>query len=323
MSSLFIVGNGFDIAHGFKTSFNKFKQWLCDEYGAAVSEEVIEIPEYQTNYKGLDHYDNNKMAVYFYNLIYSILGDDWNDFESSLPKLDWAAYIEATVEELKWAGTYDLQDLVHIAENIASQLRDMAFILKDRLFRSWARQIKIANSRKLANELKSIIESDECFFLDFNYTDTLELHYGANNVCHIHGRASNHDELIVGHASLYEWPNEDEYDRNFYMMETYGYIDAICRGYRKDTERAFLKHLSFFESLTNITDIYVHGFSFSPVDIYYLDRLFQYISSKKIKFHLHSYQKKDWGIYKTKLVALGARPDNIVPFRLKELSDTE
>lgn len=323
MSSLFIVGNGFDIAHGFKTSFNQFKQWLCDEYGAAISEEVIEMPEYQTNYKGLDQYDNSKMAVFFYNLIYSILGDDWNDFESSLAKLNWKAYIEATVEELKWAGTYDFQDLVGIAESTALQLRDMAFILKDDLFRSWAQQIEITNPRKLANKLKYIIESDECFFLNFNYTDTLELHYGVNNVCHIHGRASNRDKLIVGHAGQYEWPSEEEYDLNYYMMETYGYIDAICRGYRKDTKEALWRHLAFFEGLTNITDIYVHGFSFSPVDIYYLDKLCHYISFKNIKFHLHSYSKKDWSIYKAKLVELGARPDNILPFRFKELSDTE
>lgn len=164
MSSLLIVGNGFDMAHEFKTSFSKFKQWLCDEYGAVVSEAVIEIPEYQTNYKGLDQYHNNKMAVFFYNFIYSILGDNWNDFESALPKLNWAAYIKATVEELKWVGTYDSQDLVNIAESIAVQLRDMAFILKDCLFRSWAQQIEITNPRKLANKLKSIIESDECFF---------------------------------------------------------------------------------------------------------------------------------------------------------------
>lgn len=107
------------------------------------------------------------------------------------------------------------------------------------------------------------------------------------------------------------------------MMQTYDYINAICEGYRKDTEQAFLKHLSFFDSLTNITDIYVHGFSFSPVDIYYLDKLFHYISSKKIKFHIHSYRKKDWSNHRAKLIVLGARPENIVPFRLEELSDTE
>ncbi len=323
MSSLFIVGNGFDMAHGFKTSFNQFKKWLRDEYGADVSEEIIEIPEFQTNYKRLHQYDSKNMAIFFYNLIYHILGDDWNDFESALPTLNWEESIEASVEGLKYAGDFEPQDLIDIAEEYASKLRDMAFILKDHLFRSWAQQIDIKNPTKLSNKLKSIIETDECYFLNFNYTDTIELQYNVKNVCHIHGRATNHDELIVGHAGQYKGPSEEEYDRNYYMIETYGYINAICEQYRKDTERAFLKHLSFFESLTNITDIYVHGFSFSPVDIYYLKKLFQLINPRKTIFHLHSYQKKDWSIYRTKLLELGAQIDNIIPFRFEELFDTE
>lgn len=321
LSSLLIVGNGFDISHGFETGFNQFKQWLCVEYGAAIPEEVIEIPEYQTKYKGLEQYDNNKMATFFYNLICSVLGDDWNDFESALPKLDWAAYIEATVEELKWAGSYEHQDLVRITEDVASQLREMAGILRDNLFRSWARQINISNPIKLSNELEAIMKAEECFYLNFNYTDTLELHYGANNVCHIHGRVSNHDELIIGHAGRYQWPNED--DGKCYMIKAYSYINDICEAYRKDTEQAFSKHLSFFKHLTNITDIYIHGLSFSSVDRYYLDRLSSNLNFKKIKFHLHSYHKKDWDIFKTKLVVLGAKSNNVVPFRFQELSDTE
>jgi hypothetical protein len=179
------------------------------------------------------------MAIFFYNLIYKILGNEWNDFESALPTLNWAEHIEASVEELKFAGYFEPQNLIYIAEDIASKLSDMAFILKDDLFHSWAQQINITNPNKLANELKSIIETDECYFLNFNYTDTIELHYGVKNVCHIHGRASNYDELFVGHAGQYKWPSE-EYDRNYYMIQTYGYIKAICEGYKKDTKRAFL-----------------------------------------------------------------------------------
>ncbi len=323
LSSLFIVGNGFDMAHGFKTSFNQFKKWLCDEYGTDVSEETIEIPEFQTNYKRLHQYNSQKMAIFFYNLIYHILGDDWNDFESALPTLNWEESIEASVEELKYAGDFEPQDLIHIAEDFASQLSDMAFILKDDLFRSWAQQINIKKPNKLSNQLKSIIETNECYFLNFNYTDTIELHYNVKNVCHIHGRATTNDGLIVGHAGQHKGSSEEEDDSKFYMMHTYGYINAICEQYKKDTKHAFLNHLSFFKSLTNITDIYVHGFSFSHVDIYYLEKLIQFINSKKTIFHLHSYHKKDWSIYRTKLLELGAQIDNVVPFRFVELFDTE
>ena len=32
MSSLFIIGNGFDIAHGIPTAYKEFRNWLLEQY---------------------------------------------------------------------------------------------------------------------------------------------------------------------------------------------------------------------------------------------------------------------------------------------------
>ena len=32
MSNLFVFGNGFDIAHGFDTSYDDFKKWFSGKY---------------------------------------------------------------------------------------------------------------------------------------------------------------------------------------------------------------------------------------------------------------------------------------------------
>ena len=49
------------------------------------------------------------------------------------------------------------------------------------------------------------IEKEDSFFINFNYTDVLEMLYKIpeERVLHIHGRSSKHEHLIYGHnASL-------------------------------------------------------------------------------------------------------------------------
>lgn len=75
MKKLFIIGNGFDIAHCLLTSYEDFKKYLCNEYldGRDISEgEISEAPISNIGPKGDDIYDMERLPI-FSSVLYHIL----------------------------------------------------------------------------------------------------------------------------------------------------------------------------------------------------------------------------------------------------------
>lgn len=311
MSKLFIIGNGFDLAHGFSTSYNNFKEWMCENFNAK-DYELIKLPQYNTNYKRIEVYDES-MAKFFYYLICDIIGENWSDFEYSLSSLNWYSAIKET---LSWDSKGI--DIINDAEAAAFQLRDCAHVLIDDYFPKWVRQIDISSPLVISKELKSLITDDD-YFLTFNYTDTLEQYYGVDNICHIHGQSSKNDRLIVGHGNE-TWNVKLDEDPIFDGSQVFSYIEAINNGFRKDTSRVLSDKIDFFNSLENITDVYIYGFSFSLVDMYYISRLRYVIQDEDIVFHIHSYDKKDLYKYFEEVRKAGFTNNKIKEFEIKDLT---
>lgn len=59
MKNLYIIGNGFDLAHSLPTKYSNFKEYLISKYQIDEETErnVFITPAYQTNYKGLEVFD--------------------------------------------------------------------------------------------------------------------------------------------------------------------------------------------------------------------------------------------------------------------------
>ncbi|MBE5977903.1 MAG: hypothetical protein E7249_02050 [Paenibacillaceae bacterium] len=310
MSNLFVFGNGFDLAHGFDTSYDDFKIWLSEKYDES-SDSYESFPKYNTNYKRFESFSFESMSYFFYNLIYNVVGSDWRQFEAALSKLDWVSIIENEC----YGSNY--KERMFQAEDIAVQIRDFAHVLKDSLFKSWAEEIDISHPKSISEELIGLIDNEHDYFLNFNYTDTLEKHYNINNVCHIHGQSSKHDSLIVGHSG------KDKIEFDSYLTITYSYIRQIYEDYRKDTKNIYKKHMDFFNKLynNNITNIYIHGFSFSDVDMFYLKKIALKLDTSVVRIHLHSYLEEDFEGFKKKLIRCGFHNINIIQFRLSDIND--
>lgn len=47
MARLFIIGNGFDLAHGFKTRYSNFRNWMMEQLieAGVTMEQLEEVPE--------------------------------------------------------------------------------------------------------------------------------------------------------------------------------------------------------------------------------------------------------------------------------------
>ena len=167
---LYIIGNGFDIAHKMPTGYGDFRRWLIDNNRIDV------IQELQNAYP-------------------KKINDDyllWSDFEEALGEYDLESVINWS-----WESLYLTES------SIGGQLfDDPYFFLNTQLpdiinevFSRWILSIPIATTK---SDYRIV---QDALYLTFNYTDTLEQLYQIpeSNVLHIHGRASKGERLIVGH----------------------------------------------------------------------------------------------------------------------------
>lgn len=284
MKNLYIIGNGFDCHHGLCSSFGAYRTWLQENN-----------PELY-----------NKMSDY-----YTIDDDEWWwQFELNLGKINLVDYISNTAYEnqpkIGDLREYTSQDGLIQAENdIGGMVDDLK-----KTFREWLRSQPRANS-----DLKIKLIPEDSFFINFNYTRTLQKLYNISDsqILHIHGDIEDY-ELVLGHNKTYaelndlatasrpdppvdlsieepeEWYGQAEDYTTIQVRHTA--IDNICR-IRKDVESIIQYNHSLFSSMKDIEHIYVFGFSFSPIDLPYIDQIVQNIDTKKVKWCISYYNQDD------------------------------
>lgn len=263
--TLYLIGNGFDLFHGIKSSYNDYKKWL-QEYN------------YETYCNILDLFENSNLL------------DLWSDLESNLAKVDIIAHT------LEIASSYypDFGAEFRNRDYYTAQFEAETMftnILSDIIlsFGEWVRSLAIPQD---ANRIE--LEYDNSFFINFNYTTTIEelYHIKRDKILHIHGSIYS-DDYILGHGQSYD--QIDKANRfNDYLYEESGidYIYEMVRdecisqiaSLKKDTDGLILKYLDNRDYLNDISKIIVLGLSISEVDIPYIDFL--------IKTALHA----DWEI---------------------------
>lgn len=128
---------------------------------------------------------------------------------------------------------------------------------------------------------------DDCFIINFNYTDTLEKRFGVKfkNDFHIHGVATDPESIVVGHSTHPEEPFKELIERK--IMEPldptkglpridglYAVEDALYRTDKHTADRidalcvALMKNGVHIEDIENI---YVLGHSFAEADMPYFE----------------------------------------------------
>ncbi len=123
MRSLFLIGNGFDLAHEIKSSYEDFHQYLQAEYPNANGDEFI-MPEFTNMPDGEQYYDNDVVVTYLLYLISKTEpdGDKWSDLENSLGVLDFDEWFEGIPELLDEDGDSDFWKNMYNVEDVASNL---------------------------------------------------------------------------------------------------------------------------------------------------------------------------------------------------------
>ena len=263
--TLIIIGNGFDVWQGLKTSYSQFRK-----YYLAHRDEILKKLKLK-KYKIVDP-DGETRYLSDVEIVYGdpfepaeLTEDFWNTFESSLDDVDGErlnAFYGKTNKQL-----YQMQTSVENAQKILRMA-----------FSEWIKTIQ-AEKRE-----SGYIFGNNCFCINFNYTDTVKNCFGAPKEYHIHGQQSDEEEIIIfGHADHPQRPVEAlaQFGGRFlglYILECMLY--ETDKGVYDNIQLMRIELASEGVCLDKIRDIYVLGHSFGPADFEYFQYIFDETSVK-------------------------------------------
>lgn len=314
--NLFVIGNGFDIAHNIESQYSKFMDFVfklsnLDELdrNKIIEDEIeaFEIPSSVLNHDGEEIYNTAELAAFYHSVINTIsfknYDPEWKDFEKNLGELNILSFTSTEfvdkhgdIEPFRIAS--DVEEIVH---NLKSAYQTATF----KLFSEWIRSLD--TSRIVATKKTIQKHIRDSYFLTFNYTNVLEDVYNVENyqVCHIHG-SINENKFIVGHGKDEKLKN---YEQNPFSVNDF--IIEIVNVMKKDTSKHYVENLTFFENLKDIENIYFIGFNLSDensVDSLYFKKLFKELKCFNVYFD--SYHQDEIDKFKQTLETWGGQYNN-------------
>ena len=280
MDKLYIIGNGFDLNHKLKTSYTDFKEWLKNKkpniyktilelYGIEDTEETNSWwSMFENHLVDLDVYDEIIELAAEYSIDYG--SDDFRESDR---------YVGAIESEIKF------EDLV---ENILAN------------FNEWINSLWILPIKKIMNNIDK-----EAFYINFNYTQTLETIYGVpqERVIHLHGKVGDNN-YVLGHGRTFEYINKKIKDNNLppkglseeeleeWYSENYDEVyenivestTSKFYSYKKNVDKIIEAHSDLFDKLSNIRKICIYGYSFSDIDNPYIEKIIDTVKDKSNLF---------------------------------------
>ncbi len=269
-TTLYIIGNGFDIHHGINSRYTDYETWL-----------EVNMPEvYGKILENFMHTDS----------------DWWKDFEQNLSTFNVEGYAAERARE-NYPDLFG-DNLAREFDTIVYESKQDAEILLHEIlqsFESWIRSLNAPNPTKRIS-----IRRGQSLFINFNYTSTLEEIYGIPkcHICHIHGSVDGSEPFIVGHGRIPPKRNSgevliDEDERDYVTDMAEQAVPEAATVLHKDVQGIIEKHWDVWEKLANVERICIYGFSFSEIDMPYLQHILRNVSSD-VAFEISYYSDEDY-----------------------------
>jgi hypothetical protein len=260
MNDLYLIGNGFDLAHGLKTSYNDFLLWYLKTSVSTTNpgnnfddelisfsrrynnpiQDHISVFELKAQLKELSIAINCKHR-FFEDLVENYHRNKWVDIE-----YEYYATLVKIYRDIEKDG--ELRRDFHIER--VKPLNDCFESIKKKLI-EYLMRIEISSKHE-NRQIESILlegtgaegkEQGEKLFVNFNYTKTLDLYTNRNfplknNLVNIHGELINTSNPIIfgygdeidPHYERIENLNRNEflkYIKSFCYYNTSNYQDTI------------------------------------------------------------------------------------------------
>lgn len=313
IKTLYIIGNGFDLAHGLKTNY-----WLLRTFIEEKNPYFIRTFESKYDIEPLDDTEpwyTEEVQIRWNDSVNHSL---WSEFEKCMGEPNTTEMLdmsESVTEGMPSDGIRYHMDCYWREE----------FEYIDR-FHDYVREwIESVDTSKVICLKKSLLNSEDYFF-NFNYTDILEKVYGIENVLHIHGGVQSVCDIppIMGHCNKKSiekhrvWAKEA--DEEFAEAEASiqnavaDYLEKIY----KDTDERISENASFFRKLKEVNHVVVIGWSAGEVDIPYLKKIKNSVNCKT-KWTVYWYDENAYGSLNKAFTNEGITDRNIIEYLKSEL----
>lgn len=343
--NLFIIGNGFDLAHGLSTRYEDFRQYVL-KIDPSFHDRIFNI------YEGA-------FPRYYRNPLDDVLIDPhtkkeidessklWSDIEKHMSYVN--DNIILSIDSNLGLEYICEQDDVYtdtFNEYLAEIFSDVKEKLEEYL-KKWISKVSTKNITKRTSKILSQEDENEelDLFLTFNYTNLLEDSYNieSTQILHIHGEVSK-TPLIIGHNNYKKieelerelsdlndrrWGGEDEDgipiendESNEEIVERLK-LEHLKNYYEetiKNTEECLSDNKYFFNWINSVQNIYVIGHGFGNVDIPYFEKIVK-STNKNVKWHIYYYGEKEAEEYKKKAKDLGIEESNLFILPSSEFFD--
>jgi hypothetical protein len=291
VSTLFIIGNGFDIWNRLPTSYWYFHQ----EYKDRLDEHI-------------PYFDD-----------FCDVDSEWANFEESLGSFNQDEFhdnaaMQPSLEEL---GD-DPKLLYGFEDEIAIKKDDLVGDITS-AFNTWIRSVDVNDANKLMHF------NLPAYFVNFNYTTTLQDVYNIpeHNVLHIHGKVGR--EIIFGHGRNLTSPATNEESDEPWFHETTKEVAQVHGVFHKPVHEILDRHRKNLDNYDDIGNIVVIGHSVNEIDEPYFQCILD--AYPEANWQNYNYENLEEGIDEVsetndKLLALGVPVDRLSSFsseKLKEL----
>lgn len=196
----------------------------------------------------------------------------------------------------------------------------------------WILSLNTYRKRKISGD---VISSNNVF-LNFNYTDTLEISYGINRqkILYIHGKAREYGQLIVGHGNRemiaatiqQSFDTEEEQEAYYeYMMgidvreqEAQEIVRSYFERTYKDVDKMMKYYQGFFWELKDIKSVYVLGHSLADVDLPYF-KIISDLLGPQVYWTVTYYEEEYIDFFELQLMKAGVGLHQIHMCRIEQL----
>ncbi len=279
---LYIIGNGFDIAHGINSKYTDFERWCI----------------------------NNKKDVAIFESLFSNRKNFWCDIESELGDYDEKAILDFCKPDEEFDFEHSLSSSARVEDAPMAILKPALDDLRN-FFVEWV------NSIDLSGVIQSFNLYKNANYITFNYTETLESIYNipSEKVLHIHGSRLLHDNnYIFGHDN--KKSNNPDYSK-LPIFEENAYLSILeyMNAFEKPINKIISANSYFFNKFRNTKVVYVLGHSLSQIDIPYFKHLLS-LFEKQPKFIFSAHNKSD-----LKNIELFIKKNFIKTFEIIDLAD--
>jgi hypothetical protein len=313
MKRFYIIGNGFDLHHGLKTSYYDFAQYL-EKSNNELFTTLEKYISYPTNQHSL-----------------------WSDFETNLANLSIDEILDDNIIYLPDIMSDEFRDRdLHAFPNV---MENFFRLLTEELFQEFQDFIQLVDFQESASS--KMVELDiQATFLTFNYTNTLEKLYGVkrNKVTYIHNSAFyGAESIILGHGMnpanfkqvTPEPPdnlNPEEYDRWYGENVSWDYsfdtgretLEKYFETTFKPTEKVIKDKQYFLQAINQFDEINIFGHSLSDVDMPYFREIYKH-SKLDANWRVSYYSLNNKKHHFEKMTNLGITSSKLDLFELKDI----